>query len=84
VLSESDFERAQSDQMQFMIEVADAVTALAQESPVTVMIDDLHLADPASLQLFAHLAGVLVKQTPCGRPLSLSALHSLTHPQDCL
>jgi hypothetical protein len=47
--------QSQQDQLRLFVTLAHATLALAQQSPVFLIVDDLHWADPPSLDLFGHL-----------------------------
>lgn len=49
-------EHAESDKLRLMMTVTRAITILALRTPMLIMVDDLHLADQSSLDLFSYLA----------------------------
>ena len=44
--------------LQLFLEASDRLTALARQRPTLVVLDDLHWADPSSLDFVAHLTGL--------------------------
>jgi hypothetical protein len=73
--------------------VAALVTAASQQSPLVVILEDLHWADPATLQLIKHLmlrvgrARLLVVATARGAQLQgamLECVDDLRRSQSCL
>ncbi|WP_179131506.1 ATP-binding protein [Candidatus Entotheonella palauensis] len=61
-LQQSVHKVAESDKLRLMGTVAQAVTALALQTPMLVIVDDLQLADQSSLDLFDYLAFALTEQ----------------------
>lgn len=55
-------EHAESDKLRLMMAVTRAATILALRTPMLMVVDDLHLADQSSLDLFAYLAFSLTEQ----------------------
>lgn len=55
-------EQAEADKLRLMMTVTRAATVLALRAPMLMVVDDLHLADQSSLDLFAYLAFSLVEQ----------------------
>ncbi len=55
-------DRGESGKLQLMMTVTQAATNLASHTPVLLLVDDLHLADPSSLDLFAYLAFFMAEQ----------------------
>lgn len=53
---------AESDKLRLIGTVTQAVTDLAEQTPMLVIVDDLQLADPFSLDLFDYLAFALTEQ----------------------
>ncbi|WP_089941203.1 ATP-binding protein [Candidatus Entotheonella palauensis] len=53
---------AESDKFRLMMTVTRAATILALRTPMLIVVDDLHLADRSSLDLFAYLAFFLAEQ----------------------
>ncbi len=55
-------DRGESGKLQLMMTVARATIRLALRTPVLLLIDDLHLANPSSLDLLTYLAFSLAEQ----------------------
>lgn len=51
--------QANSDKLHLFLAISRAAVALARQRPTLIVVDDLHWADPLSLELFAHLAFTL-------------------------
>ena len=73
VSSSSTPEQAAQNKSQLFLAVSRAMINLAQRSPMLFIMDDLHWADPCSLDLFAYLAFSLADQT--ATPLLVIGTH---------
>ncbi len=54
-------DRGEAGRLELMISVTRTATTLALHTPILLMVDDLHLADAASLDCFAYLAFALAE-----------------------
>ncbi len=60
-LQQNPSDRGESGKLRLMMAVTRAAVSLALHTPVLVMVDDLHLADSPSLDLFVYLAFFLAE-----------------------
>jgi predicted ATPase len=51
------------DKLHLFLAISRAAVALARRHPMLIVVDDLHWADPLSLELFAHLAFTLADRS---------------------
>jgi tetratricopeptide (TPR) repeat protein len=58
-LSDATSGQANLDKLHLFLALSRAAVALARHCPTLIVVDDLHWADPLSLELFAHLAFTL-------------------------
>ena len=58
-LSDATSGQANPDKLHLFLAISRAAVALARHRPTLIVVDDLHWADPLSLELFAHLAFTL-------------------------
>lgn len=67
---------ANPDKLHLFLAISRAAVALARHRPTLIVVDDLHWADPLSLELFAHLAFTLADLSgPELIPLCLVGTH---------
>lgn len=50
------------DHVQTLMSISAGVLRLAEDQPLLIVVENLHAMDPASLELFTHLAFALVEQ----------------------
>jgi tetratricopeptide (TPR) repeat protein len=68
--------QANPDKLHLFLAISRAAVALARHRPTLIVVDDLHWADPLSLELFAHLAFTLADLSgPELIPLGLVGTH---------
>ncbi len=53
---------AESDKFRLMMAISRATARFALQTPMLILVDDLHLADPFSLDLFAYLSFFMIEQ----------------------
>ena len=62
-----------SSRFRLFDDAGDLMDAVAQRHPLIIVLDDLHWADPTSLELFVHLArrrpGRVVLAVPAAAPV---------------
>jgi hypothetical protein len=64
------------DKLHLFLGISRAAVALARHRPMLIVVDDLHWADPLSLELFAHLAFTLAELSGhASIPLCLVGAH---------